>query len=158
MSHYNKGPCGCTKTTICDPCTGKPVVKEIRSVSGISTAVIDDANELTYLYGNVMHENFHVPTSKCQPYVAVPSTWETWKHFMPTTEVYEGTFADNTIILTETPSDVRPMFVFLNGVHQDEGQTYDYIIEDEKKIKFMTHTLLPSDRVTVKFYYVKVGY
>lgn len=150
-------PCNCRGKSRCGICAGgkKLVVKEISKMSGISTAVVDDANEVTYFYGNVQHENFHVPDGECQPYVVVPTNWDTYRQLLPTTEVYEGEFADNTIELEHVPSDARHMFVFLNGVHQDEGQEYDYLLTG-KSLHFMTHTLIPTDRVTVKYHYVGV--
>lgn len=136
---------------------GSPVVKEINRVSGISTAVVDDANELTYFYGNVQYENYHNPVAECQPYVVVPSSWQTYKQLLPKTEVFEGEYVDNTVLLEETPVDSRQHFVFLNGVHQDEGQEFDYLL-DGKSLAFRTHVLLPTDRVTVKYHYVGVEY
>lgn len=145
--------CGCTVRSTCSSCSGKPVVKEISRVSGITTAVVDDANELTYLYGNVQHENYHNPTEECQPYVVVPANWQTYSQLVANTEVFEGEYPNNTLILEEEPSRVRHISVYLNGVHQDEGQDFDYLL-DGKDLEFRTHVLLPQDRVTVKYFYV----
>ena len=149
--------CGCSVKNVCSSCSGKPVVKEISRVSGITTAVVDDANELTYLYGNIQHENYHQPAEECVPYVVVPSSWQTYKQLLAKTEVFEGEYVDNTVILEEEPVDHRHVFVFLNGVHQDEGQEFDYL-RDGKNVAFRTHVLLPTDRVTVKYHYAGVEY
>lgn len=137
-----------TKVVTC----GNTVVKEINRISGVSTAVIDDANELTYFYGNIQHENFHVPSAECQPYVVVPTNWQTYNQLKANTEVFEGEFVDNTILLDKTPVRIRHIFVFLNGVHLDEGQEYDYLLTGNS-LKLLQHTLLPTDRVTIKYHY-----
>lgn len=53
------------------------------------------------------------------------------------------------------PTDVRHMLVFLNGVHQDVGQELDYTLVGDK-ISFTEHVLIPTDRVSVKYYYEEV--
>ena len=126
-------------------------------MSGITTAVVDDANELTYLYGNIQHENYHQPAEECQPYVVVPANWQTYHQLLVKTEVFEGEFPDNTLVLEETPVEGRHVFVFLNGIHQDEGQEFDYLL-DGKNVAFRTHVLLPEDRVTVKYHYAGVAH
>lgn len=157
VDNVKVNPCNCRGKSRCGACIdgNRVVVKEINKMSGINTAVIDDANELTYFYGNVQHENFHVPDGECQPYVVVPTNWDTYRQFIPVTAVYEGAYPNNTIELDHVPSDVRHIYVFLNGVHQDEGAQYDYIFSG-KSLEFLDHTLIPTDRVTVKYHYVEV--
>lgn len=151
--------CSCKpRRANCNTCFGNKkvtVVKEINHMAGINTAIIDDANEKVYFYGNVQHESFHVPAAECQPYVIVPGSYENYNQLLPKTETFEGDFADNTIILAERPDRARHMFVFLNGAHQDEGQEFDYVL-DRNELKFMTHNLITTDRVTVKYFYVGV--
>lgn len=138
--------------TTVELCGSNTLVKEINRVTGINTAVVDDANELTYFYGNIQHENFHVASDECQPYVVVPTSWQTYRQILTKTEVFEGVFPLNTIVLAETPTDMRQMFVFLNGLHMDEGQEYDYQLNG-KSIVFTHHQLIASDRVTVKYHF-----
>ena len=148
-----RNPCDCgasNKTnSSCDGKCGKCIP------SGITTAVIDDASEITYFYGNIQHENYHVPSASCLPYFVVPTTVETYRKIKPSTEVFNGTFPLNTIQLAKTPTDVRHMLVFLNGVHQDVGQELDYTLVGDK-ISFTEHVLIPTDRVSVKYYYKEV--
>lgn len=156
-SRINRNRCFCTTAKVCDPCSGRVVVKEINRMAGVSTAVIDDANELTYFYGNIEHENFHKPAAECQPYVVVPTNWQTYSHLHAKTEVFEGEFPNDEILLTKTPSKIRNHYIFLNGLHQDEGQEFDYLLEGNK-IRFLNHTLIPTDRVTVKYHWEGTKY
>lgn len=146
-------PCGTCKKPSCGGCGP---VKQISRIAGISTAVVDDASELTYFYGNILHENYHVPAEECQPYVVVPTNWETYKTLKPKTETFEGEQAGDTVVLEFEPCEARHMFVFLNGLHQDEGADFDYQ-RTGKSIKFNFHSLVSTDRVTIKYNYVKVG-
>lgn len=135
-------------------CVKKPRTKMCGA--GISTAIVDDANQVTYLYGNILFEDFHQPEEECQPYLAIPTDLRTYKSLDLKTEVFEGEFADNAIQLAKVPTRCRHILVFLNGVHQDEGQEYDYQLNG-KAISFNFHTLVATDRVTVKYWYEKVG-
>lgn len=151
------GPRYSTETRVCDPCNGNLAYKNISCGDGISAAVIDDASEKTYLYGNIIHENYHVPERECLPFISIPTNMETYERLNIATETFEGTFADNSILLEGEPCKDRHMFVFLNGLHQDEGQEYDYLL-DGNKITFTHRNLTSGDRVTVKYnYYVLAG-
>ena len=61
----------------CPVCKGKPGECKCKDgachmpAPGLCQAVIDDANNLVYLYGNVVHEDYHIPGNDCVAYVAV---------------------------------------------------------------------------------------
>lgn len=142
------GPNGCH-------CANRSPIKEINRLCGVSTAVIDDANERVYLYGNILHEDYHVPSEECQPYITIPTTIETFRNLVFSTEVFDGEFPDNTIQLAHTPSAAWPVEVYQNGLNQVQGQEADYRLEGDKVI-FNT-ALTNTDRVKVVYRYEKVG-
>lgn len=121
---------------------------------GVCEVVVDDANELIYIYGNIKHEDFHAPARGKVPYVAVPGGLR-MSSFAQANELFEGEQDSNNVILAHKPT-VDEMFVFLNGVKQVEGAERDYIVKDEKTIHFNFYALLPNDRVEVVYKY-KVG-
>lgn len=140
---------------LCTTCTSNGVVKEINRLAGISTAVIDDVNERVYLYGNILHENYHTPAEECQPYITIPTTTNSFRQLAWKTEVFVGEMSEDTIALAETPSKDWLVEVYLNGVNQVEGQEADYRI-DGNKIIFNT-PLKDTDRTKVVYRYEKAG-
>lgn len=142
--------CQCKPRKVsCNVCTARtPATKP---VSGLSTAVVDDANNKTYLYGNVQYEKHHVPSDECEPYVVVPSFFEGLTVPSPTTVVHEGVAQDEIVILGEEPLDGYHLFVFRNGLLQDES---DYSLV-ETGVQF-NDALLSNDKVVVKYHYNKV--
>ena len=130
-----KGGKGCT-------CKGGP--------KGLCAAVVDDLNNRVYLYGNIVHENNHVPGGNCIPYVAVESAG-----FSATArqkdEFFEGVQDNNNIRLSETPVRDNTFLVFLNGVKQREGNEQDYVFADDNVIHFNFYDLLDTDVVEVMY-------
>lgn len=151
MSHTSSLNCRCSKPQSCGHCSGAPKVKPITKETGITTAVVDDANNKTYLYGNVQYEKYHVPSEECEPYVVVPSFFEGYAVPTPTTVVHQGTAQNELVVLEEEPLSGYHLLVFRNGVLQDEG---DYTLVDTG-VEFST-PLLGSDKVVVKYHYNKV--
>ena len=121
---------------------------------GAMTAVIDDANEVTYFYGNIVHENYHAPEEECTPYFVVPTLYETYvgKQLAQGHEVFEGEFPENNITLDKKPSQDWPVFVFRNGLKQREGQEFEYSLTD-KVLHFNFSPLVESDWVEVYYRY-----
>lgn len=151
MSHTSSLNCHCVKPQTCGYCSGAPKVKPITKETGITTAVVDDANNKTYLYGNVQYEKYHVPSEECEPYIVVPSFFEGYTVPSPTTVVHEGTAEDELVTLEEEPLDGYHLFVFRNGLLQDET---DYSLV-ETGVQF-NEALLSTDKVVVKYHYNKV--
>lgn len=149
-------PCGCptgaTNASRCPACREKGPISINQGC--LQAVVVDDANDVSYLYGNVQYEENHRPEEECLPFVAIPTKWENRTQMMFSTEVFQGEFPNNAIELKHCPNKKHPVLVFLNGLHQDEGQEYDYKLEN-KLISFTFHQLIPTDRVTVKYYYAK---
>ena len=119
---------------------------------GICTAVVDDASGKVYLYGNVIHENYHVPGNACIAYTAVESAGFAADGRLGADELYEGEQDNNNITLEHTPFHDNSLLVFLNGVKQVEGPERDYVI-DGNKIHFNFYEILPTDRVEVMYEY-----
>lgn len=139
--------CGCGSTT--GYCKAKSIVGP-----GAMSAVIDDANELTYFYGNIVHENYHVPEEECTPYFTVPTTSDTYvnKALVWAHESYEGVYSGDNITLGKKPSSDWPVLVFRNGIKQREGQDYEYTLTD-KVLHFNFDPLLATDWVEVYYRY-----
>lgn len=84
---------------------------------GLCQAVIDDANNLVYLYGNVVHENYHVPGNDCVAYVAVNSG-DANKKIIFTEELYGSLDLDVTdpdnpkLTLQHTPAKNGVFLIF----------------------------------------------
>lgn len=150
MQSLKYGNCKCGNT----PCQCSPF-KEITRLAGVSTAVIDDANERVYLYGNILHEDYHHPVEECQPYITIPTTIQTFRNLVFETEVFSGEMPSNTITLKHTPSKDWPVEVYLNGLNQVQGQEADYRLEGNKVI-FNTN-ITSTDRAKVVYRYEKEG-
>lgn len=119
---------------------------------GICMAVVDDANNRVYLYGNIVHENYHVPGNQCLAWTGVESAGFTHVGRMNGDEWFEGEQDGNTVRLKETPVMDGSLMVFLNGVKQREGNEHDYIINGNE-IHFNFYDLLPTDVVEVMYCY-----
>lgn len=119
---------------------------------GICQAVVDDANGVVYLYGNVTHENYHVPGGNCIAYTGVTTAGTHPRGRVGADELWEGEQDGNNITLTHEPLRDNTLFVFLNGVKQVYGPEADYVIEG-RKIHFNFYDLLPTDRVEVMYEY-----
>lgn len=141
----------------CEYCTcgknGGPGCHCKKPKGGICAAVVDDANNRVYLYGNVVHENYHVPGGNCLAYVAVESAGFTAPTRLEKNEFFEGVQDNNNIRLVETPLRDNTFLVFLNGVKQREGNEYDYVFTDDNVIHFNFHDLLDTDKVEVLYTY-----
>lgn len=131
---------------------GGPGCKCKRPKGGVCSVVVDDANNRVYLYGNIVHENYHVPGGECVAYVAVESAG-----FHATArqkdELFEGVQDNNNIRLAETPIRDNTFLVFLNGVKQREGNEYDYVFTADNVLHFNFHNLLDTDKVEVLYTY-----
>ena len=120
--------------------------------AGICTAVVDDVNGKVYLYGNVIHENYHVPGNNCLAYTAVTSAGFEINGRGGMDEIFEGEQDNNNVTLAHEPIKDNSFLVFLNGVKQVEGPENDYTV-DGKKIHFNFHPLISTDRVEVIYEY-----
>lgn len=157
--------CQCNKTPVwmqslrspCGPkCSNKAGSIKSAIAAGLQVAVIDDANEVAYIYGNVLHENYHVPEELCLPYFTVEATAETfrnrnllWGH-----ELFEGEYSGDNITLAQKPDSAWPVMVFRNGLKQRAGQDYEYTLTD-KVIHFNFDPLVETDYVEVYYRYVE---
>lgn len=119
---------------------------------GICQAVVDDANGVVYLYGNVVFENYHVPGNQCVAFTGVESAGFRRDGRLGADEFFEGEQANNTVGLAHTPFKDNSLLVFLNGVKQREGNENDYTI-NENAIHFNFHEILPTDRIEVMYEY-----
>lgn len=118
----------------------------------ICSVVVDDANNIVYLYGDVTHENYHVPGDTCVAYATVGSAGFVAPTIREVDEFWEGVQSENTIVLDHLPKHNNTFMVFLNGVKQTEGAEKDFLLEGNK-IKFNFYELLPEDRVEVMYTY-----
>ena len=141
--------CGCGSTT--GYCKATSLIGP-----GAMTAVIDDANEITYIYGNIIHENYHMPLGECQPFIVLPTNLETYRTLVFKTEMFDGVMLNDKIILAEVPSADWPVMVFRNGLKMREGQENDYVITG-KEITFTFNPTVSTDRFEIIYRYVKVG-
>lgn len=119
---------------------------------GICTAVVDDANNVVYLYGNVIHENYHVPGNNCMAFTAVESAGFARDGRLGADEFFDGEQDNNNIALSHVPFVDNSLFVFLNGVKQRAGAEHDYVINNNI-IHFNFYNLLSSDTVEVVYEY-----
>lgn len=119
---------------------------------GICAAVVDDANNRVYLYGNIVHENYHVPGGECIAYAAVESAGFTAPGRLEKDEFFEGEQDNNEVTLSETPLEDNTLLVFLNGLKQREGEEHDYVLQGDT-IHFNFYELLPTDVVEVMYTY-----
>lgn len=120
--------------------------------TGLCMAVVDDANNRVYLYGHIVHENYHVPGNQCIAWTGVESAGFTHVGRMNGDEWFEGEQDNNTVRLKECPVMDGSLMVFLNGVKQREGNEHDYIINGNE-IHFNFYDLLPTDVVEVMYAY-----
>lgn len=120
--------------------------------SGLCMAVVDDANDKVYLYGDIVHENYHVPGNQCIAWTSVTSAGFESAGRMHADEWFEGEQDGNTVTLENEPTCDKLMLVFLNGVKQREGEEYDYVLNG-RDIHFNFYELLPTDRVEVMYDY-----
>lgn len=141
-------PCPvCKKKACC--CKKKP---GCMPPMGICTAVVDDASGKVYLYGNVIHENYHVPGNACIAYTAVESAGFETSGRRGADEIFVGEQDQNNVTISHAPLMDNSFLVFLNGVKQVEGPENDYTV-DGQKIHFNFYQLLPTDRVEVMYEY-----
>lgn len=121
--------------------------------AGVCAVVVDDANNKVYLYGNIIHENYHVPGNQCVAYTTVAGTGfeGTGRRFAD--EFYTGVQDMNNIILPNTPLNNERFMVFLNGLKQRQGGEYDFTIENNR-IHFNFYDLLETDTVEVMYEYL----
>lgn len=141
-SDHNGYACGC----------GNPNCHGECGRGGICMAVVDDANNRVYLYGNIVHENYHVPGNQCIAWTGVESAGFTASGRLSSDEFFEGVQDHNTIRLEHAPFQDNTLLVFLNGVKQREGSENDYLV-DNNAIKFNFYELLPTDLVEVMYTY-----
>lgn len=120
--------------------------------AGICQAVVDDANNIVYLYGNVVFENYHVPGNQCVAFTGVESAGFERSGRRGADEFFEGEQENNNIGLTHVPFKDNSLLVFLNGVKQREGYENDYIV-NENVIHFNFYEILPTDRIEVMYEY-----
>ena len=120
--------------------------------AGICQAVVDDANGVVYLYGNVVFENYHVPGNACIAYTGVASAGFKANGRLGADEFFDGEQANNTVGLAHVPFKDNSLLVFLNGVKQREGNEYDYTV-NENAIHFNFYEILPTDRIEVMYEY-----
>ena len=136
--------CGCGKPKGMCGCAKKP---------GICEAVVDDAAGIVYLYGNVKHEDYHVPNQNCIAYTGVASAGFPNTGSSKGDEVFEGEQDNNNIVLSHKPIE-GTLDVYLNGLKQIEGTERDFQVVSEKKLHFNFYNLLPTDVVEVTYRYV----
>ena len=141
----------------CGHCGGpkKPCGKDMCGCKkpGICEAVVDDAAGIVYLYGNVKHEDYHVPNQNCIAYTGVASAGFPNTGSSKGDEVFEGEQDNNNIVLSHKPID-GTLDVYLIGLKQIEGDERDFQVVSEKKLHFNFYNLLPTDVVEVTYRYV----
>lgn len=119
---------------------------------GICTAVVDDVNNRVYLYGDIFHENYHVPGNNCIAWTAVESAGFERAGRLGADEFFDGEQDNNNVSLSHCPFKDNTLLVFLNGVKQREGAEYDYTVNGHI-IHFNFYNLLDTDRVEVMYEY-----
>ena len=123
-----------------------------KAPAGICAAVVDDANGVVYLYGEIFHENYHVPGNNCMAFTGVESAGFGRNGRLGADEWFDGEQDNNNVGLAHTPFKDNSLLVFLNGIKQREGNEYDYTI-NENVVHFNFYQLLPTDRVEVMYEY-----
>ena len=96
---------------------------------GICAVVVDDATDKVYLYGDIMHENYHVPGANCVAYVGVKSAGFESSGRQYASEFFEGVQDNNNCLLSHKPIVDDRFQVFLNGLKQRQGAENDYIVK-----------------------------
>lgn len=119
---------------------------------GICEVVVDDANDLVYIYGNVKHEDFHVP-SDVVAYTAVPSAGFPNTGIRKADEIFEGEQDGNNITVAHKIMEGTET-VYLNGLKQIEGAEFDYTREGQK-LHFNFYDILPTDKIEVVYKYTE---
>jgi hypothetical protein len=155
-SDYEKG---CHRQAVNYNCScgkGNCTVKTISRIAGLSTAVVDDAEQNVYIYGNIQYENHHNPVMECQPFLSIPLQPSSYKGLAFHEEVFDGEFDNNTITLAHTPDKDNPILVFKNGLKQIPGDERDYNITGDK-LHFNFYTLQATDVVDVLYRYIRAG-
>lgn len=117
-----------------------------------TTIVVDDANDVLYIYGNIIHENYHVPTNECTAWTAAASAGFNAKSLQDADEYFEGVQDQNTVTIKHNPQKDNSFLVFLNGVKQREGEEQDYVLNG-RDIHFNFYELLETDLVEVMYKY-----
>ena len=130
-----KGMCGCAKK------------------QGICEAVVDDNAGVVYLYGNVKHEDYHVPSQNCIAFTGVVSAGFPYTGTIKADEIFEGEQDNNNIVVAHTPIPESDA-VYLNGLKQIEGAERDYRKTADNTYHFNFYNLLPTDVVEVVYRYV----
>lgn len=120
---------------------------------GICEAVVDDAAGVVYLYGNVKHEDYHVPSQNCIAYTGVVSAGFPYTGSIKADEIFEGEQDNNNIVVAHTPIEESDA-VYLNGLKQVEGAERDYRKLSDNTYHFNFYNLLPTDVVEVIYRYV----
>ena len=122
---------------------------------GLCSVVVDDANNVAYIYGrpgDVVHENYHVPGSDCLSFASVQMpTSEAVVGVQEADEFFVGEHPGDKIALSHTPQANTRMLVFLNGLKQREGDTYDFS-SATSELTFHS-ALLATDTVEVMYTY-----
>ena len=159
MMYFNKPHCGLYTGKIIDgqgnemvhiPTKGKCCVDGKLKGKGICAAVVDDVNGKVYLYGNVVHENYHVPGSECFTFTAVESAGFETSGRIGNDEVFTGVQVNNSVILAHLPLIDHSFFVFLNGLKQIP--TRDYSVNGQT-VTFTSATLGENDVVEIMYEY-----
>lgn len=128
------------------------MAKDVICPKNTCAVVVDDSTGITYLYGNnIVHENYHVPSTEggCT-FTGVLSS-----EFFPKTvdadEYFDGVQPDNKVTLAHKPMVGTRVLVFMNGLKQRKGSSYDYTI-DGKVITFTTE-IKADDSIEVIYEY-----
>lgn len=119
---------------------------------GICEAVVDDAAGVVYLYGNVKHEDYHVPEQNCIAYTGVPSAGFPYTGSIKADEVFEGEQDNNNIVVAHLPIK-DSVEIYLNGLKQIEGTERDFQKIADNTFHFNFYNLLPTDVVEVVYRY-----
>lgn len=120
-----------------------------------TTIVVDDANDKVYVYGKIVHENYHVPGGNCVPYTTVAGAGFDQNGRSWSDEFFEGVQDNNNILLEHTPIVDDRFLVFLNGLKQRMGAEHDFTVEGNQ-LHFNFYELIPTDIVEVMYEYGEV--
>ena len=112
----------------------------------------NDAAGVVYLYGNVKHEDYHVPEQNCIAYTGVPSAGFPYTGSIKADEVFEGEQDNNNIVVSHLPIK-DSVEIYLNGLKQIEGTERDFQRLADNTFHFNFNNLLPTDVVEVVYRY-----
>lgn len=118
----------------------------------ICEAVVDDAAGVVYLYGNVKHEDYHVPEQNCIAFTGVVSAGFPYNGTVKKVELFEGEQDNNDIVLSHVPVK-DSVEVYLNGLRQIEGTERDFQSLSDTRLHFNFYSLIESDVVEVIYKY-----